>query len=41
MDFNPQELKHLDSGRIDGYRLLLDFYNGQQWSGQASSREKR
>ena len=39
--FTPAQLNQHDLGRLKGYKELLDFYHGQQWSGHTSRGEKR
>ena len=39
--FTPSKLNHRDTGRLKGYRELLDFYYGQHWEGYARRGEKR
>ena len=40
-DFNPAELTRRDTGRIKGYKELLDFYHGVHWEGRERRGEKR
>ncbi len=39
--FNPSDLSNLETGRIRGYKELLDFYHGRHWEGRARFGEKR
>ena len=40
-NFEPQQLKQHDTGRLKGYQELLDFYNGRHWEGHPRYGETR
>jgi len=37
----PMQLARLDLDRTKGYKELLDFYHGQQWTGRERRGERR
>src|SRR3989304_50780 len=37
----PQQIARMDSARLRSYHENLDFYNGQQWTGNQRRRERR
>jgi hypothetical protein len=38
-EFNPAQLKNIDTTRLAGYRSNLDFYNGNHWPQQSRHRQ--
>ena len=40
-NFNPAELNRRDTGRLKGYKELLDFYQGIHWEGRERRGDKR
>ena len=40
-NFNPSHPEQMDLARIQNYRRMLDFYNGNQWQSRCSRSEKQ